>query len=431
MFVEDATGTSSSLADLPLELIERRIESLAAVIAASTAEWIELVGEFDRREGWGNTGCRSTAEWVAWRCALLPRAAREHVRVARALPELPAIRNAFSAGEPSYSKVRALTRVAAAESEAELLEMARHATAAQLERIVRAARRCTAIEADEISSLCHFSWSWNPEDGTLELSAKLLPEDGAMLLEALGAARSALSERRRQEAAEEAEERGSAEPHPEVAAPSDQLMVHIDAETLATDSPGASATGRGCSHLARGPGIAAETVRRLACDGSVVPLIEVDGAPAAIGRQRRTIPPATRRALISRDERCQFPGCERQRYVDGHHIHHWAQGGETTIENLVLLCRRHHRLVHEGGFAVKRNADGRLGWTAPDGSPLSESTVVGHPWPRRRRSTERAGPLLAGTGEKMTPWMCVEAALQAMLGPRAMAPGARAAGAPG
>jgi hypothetical protein len=158
MFVEASTPPSGPLTELPLELIERRIESLAAAIAASTAEWVELVGEFDRREGWGETGCRSTAEWVAWRCAVQPRAAREYVRVARALPSLPEIREAFAAGELSYSKVRALTRVADAESEAELLELARHATAAQLERIVSAARRCTAIEADEVSELCHVSW---------------------------------------------------------------------------------------------------------------------------------------------------------------------------------------------------------------------------------------------------------------------------------
>ncbi len=138
MFVAD-----QELAERPLELIEREIESLAARITAGSARWLELVAEFDRREGWGGTGCRSTCEWVAWRCALTPRSAREHVRVARALRELPLIREAFGAGALSYSKVRALTRVADPEGEAELVELARHATAAQLERMVRAARRVT------------------------------------------------------------------------------------------------------------------------------------------------------------------------------------------------------------------------------------------------------------------------------------------------
>jgi hypothetical protein len=455
MFVE-TTPAGGRLADTPLELIERRIEQLAAGIAASTAEWIELVGEFDRREGWANTGCRSTAEWVAWRCSVLPRAAREHVRVARALAGLPRIREAFSDGALSYSKVRALTRVAEPESEAELLELARHATAAQLERIVRAARRCSAIEADEVNGLCHVSWSWSPDDGTLEVSAKLPPDDGAIFIEAMAAARSALAERRRQDAAEAAEGRrgGSAEPPRPTNAecfaavaelalsrpPSGfngisgaercRLMVHVDVSTLATDSPGASPTGPGACHLARGPGVAAETVRRLACDCSVVPVVELEGAPLAVGRQSRSIPPATRRALVSRDGRCQFPGCERHRYVDAHHIRHWAHGGETTLDNLVLLCRHHHRLVHEGGFSLAREPkSGRLRWRAPDGSPLSSSTETTRPWPRYRRLPEAARPLLTGTGEKMNLGMCVDAALAAMLAPRARA--APAAGAPG
>jgi Domain of unknown function (DUF222) len=188
------------LADLPLELIEREIESLAAQINAGSARWLELVAEFDRREGWGGTGCRSSAEWVAWRCALTSRSAREHVRVARALPELPEIRERFAAGELSYSKVRALTRVADSDSEAELCELARYATAAQLERMVRAARRCTTAQADEAQRESFVRWYWDDADGCLRVEAKLPPEDGAFLLRALEAARDALYEERLGEA---------------------------------------------------------------------------------------------------------------------------------------------------------------------------------------------------------------------------------------
>lgn len=219
MFVADAPppasaadpepGGRSGLADLPLELIEREIESLAAQINAGCARWLELVAEFDRREGWGDTGCRSTSEWVAWRCALTSRSAREHVRVARALPELPEIRRRFGAGELSYSKVRALTRVADSDSEAELCELARHATAAQLERMVRAARRCTAAEADEAQRESFVRWDWD-DDGCLRIEATLPPEDGALVLRALECARDALYEVRLSEAAERAD--GSAGP---------------------------------------------------------------------------------------------------------------------------------------------------------------------------------------------------------------------------
>jgi hypothetical protein len=136
-----ATTTMSDPAALSLGELEDEIATLASHIYAGTYRWLELVGEVDRRGSWADAGCGSCAEWLAWRCALLPRAAREHVRVARRLPELPLLHAAFARGELSYAKVRALTRVADADSEEELLELARVMTAAQLERAVRAYRR--------------------------------------------------------------------------------------------------------------------------------------------------------------------------------------------------------------------------------------------------------------------------------------------------
>jgi Domain of unknown function (DUF222)/HNH endonuclease len=449
-----APASSSSLgdrlADLPLELIEREIESLAAQINAGCARWLELVAEFDRREGWGGTGCRTTCEWVAWRCALTPRSAREHVRVARALPALPEIRAAFVHGELSYSKVRALSRVADAQSEADLLELARHATAAQLERMVRAARRATAADADEAQRQSSVRWYWDDDDGCLHIDARLPPEDGATFLRALEAARDALHARRNAEAVTDhsgnradgsaeplaaTEPSGSAEP-PRTPSPSNaeslvalaeaalarpptglpggeryQVFIHVDAKTLATDSPGASVTGPGECAIADGPGISPETARRLACDSSVVALLEHNGEPLSVGRRTRTVPPSIRRALVARDGRCQFPGCERRRFVDAHHIQHWARGGETALDNLVLLCRHHHRLVHEGGFSVSRDQLGHGRFTRPDGRPITASpSTRARPDPLRR---QRAGPLLTGTGEKMDLASCVDAVLVA------------------
>src|SRR3954453_23539134 len=124
MFVQEAPARTPDrpLEGLPLERLEHEICEVAARMTVSMARWLSLVGEFDRREAWGTWwGVRSTAEWVAWRCAVSPRAAREHVRVARALPELPLIREAFESGQLSYSKVRVLTRVAEPCSEADLL----------------------------------------------------------------------------------------------------------------------------------------------------------------------------------------------------------------------------------------------------------------------------------------------------------------------
>jgi hypothetical protein len=446
--------------ELPLELIERQIEELAAHINAGSARWIELIGEFDRREGWANTGCRSTAEWVAWRCALGSRSARDHVRVARALRELPLIGEAFAAGALSYSKVRALTRVADPESEADLLELARHATAAQLERMVRAAHRASRREADEVHRASYLRWFWNDDDATLHLEAKLPAEEGAAFLRAIDAARDSLYAERRAELEEEAEEAlateqpqgGSAEPPaPRPPAPTNleclsalaevalarapsglnglqggeryELMVHVDAETLATDSPGPQLHGPGCCSVDRGPGIAAETARRIACDASLVGVIERDGDPLHLGRRTRAVSPATRRALIARDGHCQFPGCERYRFVDAHHIVHWARGGATDLENLVLLCRHHHRQVHEGGFSVRRDAGGALRFFAPDGSLLPASPSPPSSDPVQLPAANRARGLaidretvLTGSGAKMDLRLCVDAVLTAIFG---------------
>jgi len=438
------------LADVPLELIEREIEQLAARINAGSARWLELVAEFDRRQGWGGSGCRSTSEWVAWRCALTPRSAREHVRVARALSGLPLIRKAFRRGELSYSKARALTRVADQEGEAELLELARHATAAQLDRMVRAARRVSAQEADAAHRETYVRWSWDDDDGCLRIDARLAPEDGALLLRALEAARDSLQPNPNPDADRG---RGSAEPpcDPEPRPPSPtnaeslvalaesalarpptgipggeryQVFLHVDASTLATDEPGASASRPGECAIADGPGISPETARRLSCDASLVGVLERDGAPLSVGRRTRSIPASLRRALIARDGRCQFPGCERRRFVDAHHVVHWAHGGETGLDNLVLVCRHHHRLLHEGGYTLSVDRRGRRRFRRPDGAPIPAA-----PFRSASGALEPASaPTLTGAGEGMNLRACVDAVLAAT---SATAPAARGAGAPG
>jgi Restriction endonuclease len=119
-------------------------------------------------------------------------------------------------------------------------------------------------------------------------------------------------------------------------------------------------------------GVSAETSRRLACEASrVVMRHDGEGQGLDVGRRTRTIPPALRRALQARDRGCRFPGC-RVRHAQGHHIHHWANGGPTRLENLALLCRRHHRAVHEEGYRVERDPDGTLRFSTPHGRPIPE-----------------------------------------------------------
>ena len=145
-----------------------------------------------------------------------------------------------------------------------------------------------------------------------------------------------------------------------------QVVVHVTAETLAEGESGRS-------ELECGQRLAPDTARRIACDGSLLRITDdAAGNPLDIGRKKRAVPPAMQRALRSRDGGCRFPGCTHDRFVDAHHIRHWANGGETSLDNLALLCRRHHRQVHEGGFSVARIADGALRFTRPDGRVIAE-----------------------------------------------------------
>jgi hypothetical protein len=136
-----------------------------------------------------------------------------------------------------------------------------------------------------------------------------------------------------------------------------QVVVHVDSAALHG--------GEGRSDLA------VESVKRLSCDGSVVPMVDgADGEPLNVGRKQRTVPAALKRALWARDEGCSFPGCTHTRFVDAHHIRHWADGGETSLENTMLLCGGHHRLVHEGGYDIRKDYRGRWYFMRPDGRAI-------------------------------------------------------------
>jgi hypothetical protein len=420
--------------DWPLERLEREMGELAAHIHAATCRWLGLIAEFDRRRGWADWGCKSCAQWLSWQCALAPPAAREHVRVARRLSELPLIRAAFGRGELSYSQVRALSRVATAELEESLLAIARHATAAQLERTLRAYRGVLRRELspDEVAQGERYVVCEYDEDGSLLLRARLPADEGALVVSALDAARDSLRAGSEAEAEPSSKGRGvSAEtetpseppaPLGEHAPPSNasalvlmaetllssgaaersggdsyQVVVHVDADALVGQPEHA-----GACQLDDGPLLHPETARRLACDASVVRILERDGRPLSVGRRTRSVPPALRRALQSRDHCCRFPGCTQRRFLHAHHIDHWAHGGPTELGNLVHLCRFHHRLVHEGGYTLERvGSRGRLRFRRPDGCPLPDLPEIG---PARGAGVER---LNRSQGLKIGPDTCL------------------------
>jgi hypothetical protein len=371
---------STAIDSVELDRLGDEIAELSAHLEAATARLLDLIREFDARAGW-NTGFRSCAAWLSWRVGLDLGAARERVRVARALGTLPRLAHALARGELSYAKVRALTRVATPETEERLLAVGRAGTAEHVERIVRG-WRCVDRQAEaRETARQHASRALHvheEEDGTVVFRGRLTPEVGVLLQRALAAARETLYRQRSAEdaptfaqqqadalalLAESALHHGLDPGNP---GERYQVVVHVDAPVLADpDQPGQSV-------LEDGARVSAGTSQRLACDASrVVMRHDPDGRVVEVGARTRTIPPALRRALHHRDQSCRFPGCGLP-FGHGHHIRHWAQGGPTTLSNLALLCRRHHRAVHEDGFTVEREADGTLRFRRPDGRPLPD-----------------------------------------------------------
>jgi hypothetical protein len=374
-----------------LDRLGDQIAELSAHLEAATARLLALIREFDARGGW-QAGFRSCAEWLAWRVGLAPGAAREHVRVARALGTLPALGEALARGELSYAKVRALTRIATPETEARLLAVGRAGTAVHVESIVRGWRRLDRQADARQATRQHAGRAFHvyqDEDGTVAVRGRLTPEAGALLIRALDAARETLYQRRRAteatlpasdpatEAPTRPQQQADAlvllaetalhqELDPGLPGERYQVVLHADAAVLAeTERPGQSL-------LEDGPHVPAGTSQRLACDASrMVMRHDADGRVVEVGARTRTIPPALRRALQHRDKTCRFPGCN-VRIAEGHHVRHWAHGGPTKLSNLALLCRRHHRAVHEEGYRVEHGAEGRLLFRRPDGRPLPD-----------------------------------------------------------
>ncbi len=380
-----------------LEELGERIAELAAQISAATYELLAMLRDFDERGGW-NSGFRSCAHWLGWRVGLDLGAAREKVRVARALGALPLLAAAMRRGEVSYSKVRALTRIATLANEQDLLSFARAGTAAHVERLVRGMRRVDGLVAGDGEQRRHaarYLRAYTDEDGMVVVTGRLAPEAGAALLCALDAGVEALYGPRRdqppeppgtapQAAAEEtsveqrradalglvAESALAAGLDPGSRGDRYQVVVHVDAEVLADGGEA------GTSWLADGTHVSAETSRRLACDSSrVVMRHAADGRVLDVGRRTRAISPGLRRALEHRDGGCRFPGCGLK-LCDAHHVEPWAEGGATSLANTLLLCRRHHRAVHEEGFSMALAANGEARFHRPDGRLLPAAPAL-------------------------------------------------------
>ena len=380
-----AAATERSLDEVATERLEAEISEFAGRLAAAECRWLELLYEYDRRRAYEAWGCISCAYWLSWKCGLDLRSARDKVRVARALMELPLVRAAFAAGRLSYSKVRAITRVATRATEADLVMLAEHGTAQHVERIVRAFRRCIDVEQERRGVRDRHArtdvWSFWDDDGSGLVYARLAPEDAATVRKALDAAREDL--RSGLDGSAEPPGRGPLAAQALVAMAESylangpaarderyQVMVHADHDVLTADTDGRC-------ELDDGPSLSPDTARRLACDQPIVGvLVDSLRRPVGVGTKVKDPPERLKRAVRARDRGCRFAGCGHRHFTQIHHVRWRSRKGEHTMENLVELCWHHHWLVHEGGWDLAIEPDGSLTVFKPDGSTLDPRPVV-------------------------------------------------------
>ncbi|MCY3813292.1 MAG: DUF222 domain-containing protein [Gammaproteobacteria bacterium] len=444
-FALEDTPELDFIPDDPAEL-RCAVTDMAAHINVADWRFIKLVAAMDCRRGWDERGYCNLGNWLDHRCGLGPCAARERIRIGRALARLPRVDAAFRDGILSYSKVRAITRVATRETEAMLLSIAHRSSAAQLESLVRTYQRVERSDGERRPSEERRGLSWHYEDGMLVVTAAVPAERGALLINALQKIVDARADERDTHyqsllgavggpeivAADgdlRVDDQSDAQIVPEPRAP--DPVSHEERPIVAADAPGDVSAGTArdlpagaddlpaplafelASHeqrfadalvdmaehsLANGAsrrerrtgrryevvltigrnelaaqstaggaryhvdpdwGIDEEDARQIACDADLTEFIQdARGNLLNYGRRRRIVPGRLLRALKLRDHsRCRFPGCPHQRHVEAHHVRHWIDGGETRLDNLVLLCSAHHRLLHHGAFHITADDD--------------------------------------------------------------------------
>ncbi len=343
----------------------------AANLTAFEHDWLLAVAEFDRREGWKLWECQSCAAWLSWQVGLDIRAAHEKVRVARALERFPVIAEAMATGQVSYSKVRAITRIATPECEQALVDMALAGTTNHVERIVSGYRRAepVAVEREQLQHARRSLFHRVDDDGSVVITVRLPAEAGATVLSAI----------EHLVAPSVAEPEGTRDPVS--ARRADALVDLAIAGHAASDKPGSATRYLAYLHLSQSAlsggdgrceihghadsldqpiGISIDTALRMLCDADIdIVLAHDDGDTKHLGRRQGIVRGMRRRQVEQRDDhRCQVPGCARRGHLEVHHIKHRAHKGNNNLPNLTMLCRFHHHRLHEGGWTAVRTPDG-------------------------------------------------------------------------
>ncbi len=372
------------------------LSSAHAEVGSAQLRMLDTVARCDRAQVWLQDGAGGVAEWLAARLGVSQWAARRWIVAAHALETLPRLRDALGSGSLGQDKVLELCRWATPETEAKLIAWARRVTVAGVRsRADRAlgADREEVVEADRGRCLRHW---WFDDGRRLGLEGWLDASDGAVVARALDRlagrmpdivdddyipghpswAEESLDVRRADALVALASAAIARDPDP------DRATVVVQAELGALVAGG----GGGCG-LENGPVLHPETARRLLCDGRLQTVVNHGGRALGIGRVSRTAPGWILRQLRHRDRGCTFPGCELRWFLHAHHVRHWIEGGLTELDNLVLVCGRHHKLVHEHGWRVRLGAGGMAEWSRPDGRGFRPDLSVGRAPPERLAPT--------------------------------------------
>lgn len=363
---EDIDGVGEAALEEQLVGVRRQMDRLEA-------DFCRRLRRFERARGFVASGAASVVSWLRTACRMSAPAAHERVEVARALETCPEIEESWRSGAIGYQHVAVLARsqhevgpTAFRRLLGDLLDAARRLDPSRLRYVTRYLRYCVDPDGsrsaeEEARARRYFNLS-QTLDGIFVIDGQLDPEAGSALRTAIAALNKPLPNDERSAGQRRADAlgelahrqlRGGSLPSSHGQRP--HLVVTVPAKTVrgAGTEPG---------EMAGGGLVSPTTVRRLACDAAIAEIaVDESGAPVRAGEESRSIPAPLRTALTVRDRGCRFPSCDRPpEWTDAHHIRHRADNGPTRAENLVLLCRVHHRLVHEGGWRLDLLADGSL-----------------------------------------------------------------------
>jgi len=350
------------------ELLTERLDGEHARMCEAQFGMFRLIADLDRVEDWRDSGARDLAHWLSMRYGISNWKARRWIDAAHALERLPRIAEALRAGELGSDKVVELTRIATPDTEADLVRWARRVSGAAIRRRAERAERRALEEVRSVEESRSCSWFFYDDGKRMCLTAELPASQGAVLARSIerGAERIpvmpgeegewCIDARRADALVALAAARLARDPDSDRST----VVVHTSPESLAAGE-GSEIEGGGIAHPS--------TVHRLLCTGRVQVIVEDRaGNPTRLGQLRRDPPAWMVRQLRHRDDGCRFPGCGSRAFANAHHVRWWSRGGRTDLNNLVLLCSFHHRLVHEYGWSIRREPDGEVTWFHHDGT---------------------------------------------------------------